>query len=447
MTVYYVVNEGLVSDNLLSGLFMWISFLYAWQFLEFFIVFKDHFFSKPTSGYEQTANMDCPPATAVIVAYLPNEADIIMETLAHFRAIEYDNELQVILAYNSPKILPVEQDIAKLQKAWPQFSAVKVAGSTSKCDNVNEVLKNIKGVFVGIFDADHLPLPNSFQLAWGDLSRGADVVQGRTKINARYVDSALSHIIAAEFEVRHGLEHHTRKSVYGYAVFGGSNGFWRTDALQAMGMDPAMLTEDIDSSVRAMSYGYKITYNHHLISLEQPPPSLHALVKQRLRWSQGWYQVSWRSWFSIFSCEYLSLRQKIGMHWMLKMLLPLQVLVSAGQSFTLVTLSSQLGFAIVFMMTSVWCIPQLLFLFKFAEVPSFSTKLLYALNVLPLLMFFMVIDMIAQVRLMIGYSTWHITSRKKVEEDRPPLSPSTFRYSPSSVHLSSEVVERGPNHL
>jgi hypothetical protein len=31
----------------------------------------------------------------VIVAYLPNEADIIMETLAHFRDMEYEGELDV----------------------------------------------------------------------------------------------------------------------------------------------------------------------------------------------------------------------------------------------------------------------------------------------------------------------------------------------------------------
>lgn len=56
-------------------------------------------------------------------------------------------------------------------------------------------------------------------------------------------------------QVRHGIEHGSRKAVYNYAVFGGSNGFWRSEVLQMIGMDPNMLTEDIDSSIRAMSYG------------------------------------------------------------------------------------------------------------------------------------------------------------------------------------------------
>ena len=33
-------------------------------------------------------------------------------------------------------------------------------------------------------------------------------------------------------QVRHGIEHGSRRAVYNYAVFGGSNGFWRTDTLQ-----------------------------------------------------------------------------------------------------------------------------------------------------------------------------------------------------------------------
>jgi cellulose synthase/poly-beta-1,6-N-acetylglucosamine synthase-like glycosyltransferase len=56
-------------------------------------------------------------------------------------------------------------------------------------------------------------------------------------------------------------------------------------------MDPRMLTEDIDASIRAMLYGFKGVYDHNLVSLEQPPPDFPALIKQRLRWTQGWYQV------------------------------------------------------------------------------------------------------------------------------------------------------------
>ena len=85
-----------------------------------------------------------------------------------------------------------------------------MVGSTSKCDNVNAILPNINGQFVGLFDSDHLPLPHSFEIAWRDLCRGVDVVQGRTKINPKYCEDVLSKVLAGEFEVctREMVIHH-----------------------------------------------------------------------------------------------------------------------------------------------------------------------------------------------------------------------------------------------
>jgi len=441
---FYIGEDG-ASEDVYSIIWGWLTISYTWQFIEGAITMKNHFVNfclhRPSSD---TGNVEYPTATAIIVAYLPNEADIIMDTLAQFRAMHYEGELQVILAYNTPKVLPVEQDIQALQKIWPEFTAHKVVGSTSKCDNINAVLTSIRGTFVGLFDSDHIPLPHSFERAWRDLQSGSDVVQGRTKINPKYCQTTLDKVIAAEFEVRHGIEHGSRKFVYNYAVFGGSNGFWRTDVLQFIGMDPGMLTEDIDSSIRAMSYGYKISYNHHLISLEQPPPGFNALLKQRLRWSQGWYQVSWRSVSSIFLTDFLNLRQKIGFHWMLKMMMPAQITVLHLQSFLLVCLTAKYGALAVLCLSSVWVVPQLIFLIFFAELPA-AWKGLYAVMILPLMAFFIFIDMIAQVRLMIGYSTWHVTTRKKVDKEEGeravPISPSTFRYSPSTVMLDRSGLD------
>jgi len=445
--VYHtLVIPGHLTEDVYEWIWTWLAFSYCWQFVEGIITLHHHVqgfcFSSPDRGNHLDVT-EYPPATAIIVAYLPNEADIIMETLAHFKSLSYAGGLEVILAYNTPRILAVEQDIVALQKTWPEFTAVKVVGSTSKCDNVNAVLPLVKGHFAGLFDSDHLPLPHSFEIAWRDLCRGVDVVQGRTKINHKYCEDFLSKVLAGEFEVRHGIEHGSRRAVYNYAVFGGSNGFWRTDTLQMIGMDPSMLTEDVDSSIRAMSYGFKIGYNHHLVSLEQPPPNFSALLKQRLRWSQGWYQVSWRSVANIFLSDFMSPRQKVGFHWMIKMCMPCQVMYSHFQSFLLVALTARLGVGTTMCLTSMWAVPQILFLVLFADLPL-AWKLIYAVMMLPLMAFFMLVDLVAQMRLMIGYSTWHVTTRKNVVKDASaghhnhvPHSPNTFRYSPSSVRLDS----------
>lgn len=139
--------------------------------------------------------------------------------------------------------------------------------------------------------------------------------QGRTVINSKFCSGLLGNLIRTEFELRHGIEHEVRNTVYNYAIFGGSNGYWRTRVLQDVGMDPEMLTEDVDSAIRALSHGYKVWYDHHLVALEQPPPSFHALLKQRLRWSQGWFQVARRSILPMYTSERFALWTKVGMWW------------------------------------------------------------------------------------------------------------------------------------
>ncbi|TKY87310.1 hypothetical protein EX895_003987 [Sporisorium graminicola] len=59
-------------------------------------------------------------------------------------------------------------------------------------------------------------------------------------------------------------------------------------------MQKHMLTEDIDSSMRAIISGARIEYDLKVLSYELAPETLAALVKQRLRWSQGWTQVAFR---------------------------------------------------------------------------------------------------------------------------------------------------------
>src|SRR5260370_26198191 len=46
------------------------------------------------------------PATAVIAAYLPNEAATIVETIKSFQRVDYAAGLQIVLAYNTPSTMP-----------------------------------------------------------------------------------------------------------------------------------------------------------------------------------------------------------------------------------------------------------------------------------------------------------------------------------------------------
>lgn len=252
-----------------------------------------------------------PPASAIIAAYLPNEAESIMETLESFLANDYPAGVQIILAYNTPEDMPIEATFKEMAKRHPNFLPYRVMGSTSKAQNVNAAVGRCTGKFVGVFDADHKPDPSSFQRAWRWLSNGYDIVQGHCLI--RNGDGSwVARMVAVEFESMYAASHPGRARFHGFGLFGGSNGYWRTDLLRLTRMHQFMLTEDIDSTLRVLISGHKVGNDPYLISRELAPTTLKQLRNQRLRWAQGWFQVSAKWFFPAMVSRHLTLRQKLG---------------------------------------------------------------------------------------------------------------------------------------
>jgi cellulose synthase/poly-beta-1,6-N-acetylglucosamine synthase-like glycosyltransferase/DNA-binding response OmpR family regulator len=251
-----------------------------------------------------------PPASAVIAAYLPNEAATVVETVEAFLRQDYP-DLQIVLAYNTPTPLPVEDELRAIAARDPRFEPVRVEGSASKAQNVNAALARVRGAFVGIFDADHHPAPGSFVRAWRWLASGADVVQGHCVVR-NGSDTALSRLVATEFETIYAVSHPGRARLHGFGIFGGSNGYWRREVIERTRMRSFMLTEDIDSSLRVVRAGGRIVSDPGLVSTELAPDRLPVLWNQRMRWAQGWSQVALRHLRAALRSRELTLRQKLG---------------------------------------------------------------------------------------------------------------------------------------
>jgi cellulose synthase/poly-beta-1,6-N-acetylglucosamine synthase-like glycosyltransferase/GGDEF domain-containing protein len=252
-----------------------------------------------------------PRATAIIAAYLPNEAATIVDTVTNMLSQDYPGELQVILAYNSPQPLPIEKVLTDLALHDRRLLLLKVNHSTSKAQNVNAALAHAEGEFVGIFDADHHPAPGSFVRAWRWLSNGHDIVQGHCVVR-NGAASWVARMVAVEFETIYAVSHPGRARLHSFGIFGGSNGYWRRDALRQIRMQRSMLTEDIDSSMRSLRNGFNIVSDPGLISTELAPTTIGALWHQRMRWAQGWTQTAWRHFGPILASERLTRRQKVG---------------------------------------------------------------------------------------------------------------------------------------
>ena len=253
-----------------------------------------------------------PAASAVIAAYLPNEAETIVETLRSFLDHDYPGPLQVVLAYNTPRALPVEAELAEMAAQDRRLLLLPVPDSTSKAQNVNAALRHVTGEFVGVFDADHHPMPGAFDRAARWLSGGWDVVQGHCVIR-NGDETALTRVVAVEFEQIYAVSHPGRAVQQGFGIFGGSNGYWRTQALRELRMRGSRLTEDIDASIRAVGSGLRIASDPGLVSYELAPVTVRSLWGQRLRWAQGWFQVSMSSVLAQVGNPLLTRRQRFGM--------------------------------------------------------------------------------------------------------------------------------------
>lgn len=57
-------------------------------------------------------------------------------------------------------------------------------------------------------------------------------------------------------------------------------------------MHGEMLTEDIDSALRAVKKNVKAVHEINCVSYELAPSEFQGFWKQRLRWAQGWAQAS-----------------------------------------------------------------------------------------------------------------------------------------------------------
>lgn len=236
---------------------------------------------------------------AIISAYLPNEIDTIEDCIRAVMSVNLPEgtQFRILVAHNGGKpeqVKYLRSIIASLEP--PPGVTVQdhnVLSSTSKAHNVNSAIdyfaETTPPEVVVMYDADHHPAKHSVIHALQTLKyRNADLVQGRCVVSRGSTN------IAAEFDQIYAVNHAGGAFVRGFGIFGGSNGFWKFELLQRIKMDDTMLTEDVDSGFRALAIGAKIEFDPTVTSHEESPSDLKGLMKQRVRWSQGWSQVGTR---------------------------------------------------------------------------------------------------------------------------------------------------------
>ena len=234
----------------------------------------------------------------VVTIQLPlyNEMYVADRLIASVCAIEYPRELleiQVLDDSTDETRGIAEAAVRRFADEGIDIKYLHRADRTGyKAGALEAGLKQARGEFVGIFDADFLPTSDfltRLMPQFADPKVG--MVQARWgHINEDY--SLLTKIQAILLDGHFVLEHGGRYRADRFFNFNGTAGVWRRVAIDdAGGWQHDTLTEDLDLSYRAQLRGWRFVFLSDLIAPAEVPVEMNAFKSQQHRWAKGSIQT------------------------------------------------------------------------------------------------------------------------------------------------------------
>jgi glycosyltransferase XagB len=222
-----------------------------------------------------------------------HEEGVLADTLGALAQVDHPSvEILAIVGDDDPRTAAVAREAAR---GRPDRIRVVVDSSVpkNKPKALNTALAECSGEVVGVFDAEDDVHPTLLRYIDARFREtGADVVQGGVQLmNAHSSWWALRNVLEYYFWFRSRLHYHASRR---FIPLGGNTVFTRTELLRdAGGWDPECLAEDCEIGVRLSSSGahVAVAYEPAVVTREETPGSIRALVKQRTRWNQGFLQV------------------------------------------------------------------------------------------------------------------------------------------------------------
>ncbi|HET7037008.1 MAG TPA: glycosyltransferase family 2 protein [Thermomicrobiaceae bacterium] len=215
--------------------------------------------------------------------------DILEATLVGCGTIRYPHTTYVLDDGRRP-------EVAALAAALGCRYLTRENNLHAKAGNLNAALARTDGEFVVILDADTVPQPDFVDKTLGYFvdERVALVQLPQEFYNADSIQHAGRH---GEPEPWHDQALFYRviqpgKNRWNAAFWCGSPAIVRRAALDSVGgVATGSITEDIHTSLRLHSAGWKTIYHNETLAYGIAPQTLHAFALQRLRWAQGTMQI------------------------------------------------------------------------------------------------------------------------------------------------------------
>jgi cellulose synthase/poly-beta-1,6-N-acetylglucosamine synthase-like glycosyltransferase len=181
-----------------------------------------------------------------------------------------------------------------------------------KAGALKEGLKQAKGEFVAIFDADFIPHPQFLKRSVHYFTDPAvAVVQMRwAHLNRKF--NLLTYLQSVLLDGHFVIEQTARSKAGIYFNFNGTAGIWRKSVIDdAGGWEHDTLTEDLDLSYRAQMKGWKFVYLPHYAVPAELPVDIDGFKNQQHRWAKGSIQTYKKLMARILKSD-MSLRLKIN---------------------------------------------------------------------------------------------------------------------------------------
>src|ERR671924_1755190 len=163
-----------------------------------------------------------------------------------------------------------------------------------KAGALKEGIKNAKGEFVAIFDADFLPPVWFLKSAIGHFYAHPKLGLVQCKwghVNENY--SSLTEAQAISLDLHFLIEQKAKSLTHLFMNFNGTAGIWRASCINdAGGWHTNTLVEDRDLSYRAQLKGWKCFFLEDLIIEAELPVQINAAKRQQFRWEKGSMQVA-----------------------------------------------------------------------------------------------------------------------------------------------------------
>ena len=244
---------------------------------------------------------DTYPLVSILIPMF-NEETVIERTIERTMHLDYPNYEIILIDDASTDATGTLADLAD-----HYYSKIKVVHRrqedkiSGKPDALNEGLKIAKGQYVLVFDADNYPEPNALKVLVAEFRKDPSIacVQGNIQtINKN--ETVISKLAAIDFYVFHRMLYSPR-AILGTSYAGGTIQCVRRDILDEVdGWNPEALVEDFDISLRVMKRGYRLAHSLEATTWEEEPETLRALLRQRRRWAQGFWQCLFWHYDSIF---------------------------------------------------------------------------------------------------------------------------------------------------